>query len=78
MTKTTVAERRLPANDDTAVAPAAKSATPAAPLRNEPDEPHEAPRNEPNGQPGETPWLVEGVPVLDIWGRPRMRPAAVP
>ena len=67
MTKTTVAERRLPANDDTAVAPAAKSATPAAPLR-----------NEPNGQPGETPWLVEGVPVLDIWGRPRMRPAAVP
>ncbi len=71
-------EDRLPANDDTAVAPAAKSAPPAAPLRSEPAEPHEAPRNEPNGQPGETPWLVDGVPVLDIWGRPRMRPAAVP
>ena len=60
-----------PANDD--------AAPPAVPMaRNEPDATGELPRNEPGGQPCDTPWLVEGVPVLDVWGRPRMRPASVP
>ena len=71
-------EVQAPANDDAAAIPEQLAAAASAPLRNEPDEPSGAPRNEPNEQPGETPWLVEGVPVLDIWGRPRMRPAAVP
>jgi hypothetical protein len=55
-----------PANDDAAKA-AVKAASPAYPT----------PRNEPGRSPDE-PWLVEGVPVLDAWGRPRRRPAAVP
>ena len=68
---------RPPANDDVAAAPGKPAVAVAAPLRNEPDQPGEALRNEPGERPSETPWLVEGVPVLDVWGRPRMRPAAV-
>ena len=55
-----------PANDDAAKS-AVKTASPAYPT----------PQNEPGQSPDE-PWLVEGVPVLDVWGRPRRRPAAVP
>jgi hypothetical protein len=55
-----------PANDDAAKA-AVKTALPAFPM----------PQNEPGQSPDE-PWLVEGVPVLNVWGRPRRRPAAVP
>jgi hypothetical protein len=55
-----------PANDDAAKA-AVKTASPAFPM----------PQNEPGQSPDE-PWLVEGVPVLNVWGRPRRRPAAVP
>ena len=66
-----------PANDDAAAAPGKPTAAVAVLQRNEPDQPSEALRNEPDGRPSETPWLVEGVPVLDLWGRPRARPAAV-
>ena len=35
------------------------------------------PRNEPDQPLGESPW-PEGFPAIDIWGRPRLRAAAMP
>jgi hypothetical protein len=66
----------LPANDDAAAR--AISVTSDAMVRNEPDAPGVPPRNEPDRQPADALWLVEGVPVLDAWGHPRRPPAAVP
>ena len=69
MSATTVAKHPPAANDD-ATAPAATDGPPSRPAsQNEPDRPADP-------APPEV-WTVDGVPLLDAWGRPRQRPLAV-